>query len=173
MKKTIYITLLICCILFLFGCSTTFNNKEYDGILNKNNYFECEVKIERYNVLNATQQEQYFYGKDTEIAVIFPTLELLNKFRSIPLTEVNNLDNYPTPFVVFKDNTNILHENNFFEEVKPEDKVKVWLCTYRDNNNYYNYLAGIEASCKVYLTLDQGLNGIKIYLDNHKSPFFK
>ena len=63
-----------------------------------------------------------------------------------------------------------LKTKNIKFELISEDKAEKYL---RDNNNYYNYLAGIEASCKVYLTLDQGLNGIKIYLDNHKSPFFK
>ena len=83
------------------------------------------------------------------------------------------MDSYPIPFTIFKDNTNILYDNNFFEEIKPGDTIKVWLCTYRDKDNYYNYLAGIEVNEKIYLSFDQGLAGIKIYLDNNKSPFFK
>ena len=91
------------------ACSSNFNNKEYAGLLNKDNYVKCEVKISYYRVINpGLSNPDYFHNKDVTIAVILNTLEELNSFRSMPLTSVNNLDDYLTELTLLKHNSTIL-----------------------------------------------------------------
>ena len=169
MKKILYILILFTCII-ISGCSSNFNNTEYKNISDIKNYQKYDVKLQ--SIKAVTQGAQY-KSSDVYLVVAFQTLEELNGFKTTPLQNVNNLDDYPMEFLVFKANSKVLDENNFYTDVAIGDIISLWICKYVEHGNRYPYIAGVEKGDKTYLSTEAGLKGITAYLEEHKSPFFK
>ena len=169
MKKC-FIFLLLITTIILGGCSSTFTKSEFKKITDINNYQKYQVKVLEFK----TKTPNVDYNQsDICLTVAFLTLEDLNSFKTTPLQQVNNLDDYPMEYVIFQENSKKLYENNFYTEISNGDIISLWICRYKDNASTYPYIAGVETESKVYLSTSDGLKGIGAYMDEHKSPFFQ
>lgn len=171
--KLITLLALLVCIFTLSSCDTTYNQIEYDNLSNAANYRKFDVKFSCVKVLNSTSQTTYYNNEILELVVTFLSLDELNLFQTTKLESVSNLDSYPITFISFKDNTNILLNNNFFNEVKEGDTITIWVNMYRGIDAIYNFLGSVQFNNKTYLSLEDGLNGVKKYMDDNRSPWFQ
>lgn len=160
MKKiSIYLSLLF----LITGCSTLFSKKEYKELTDLDNYQKYEVKyhslIEYDNNIKA-------------LNVTFTNLDTLNQFMVNPIQEGSNLLSYPIGFTLFEDSYKALEEKSFFDNIKVEDDFTIWACNYKNKGVGYTYILSVEYNNVTYLNQKDGMNNIKQYLDEHRSPFF-
>lgn len=163
-KRNIILISLIPC---LVSCSVLFSKKDIAHLSNPKNYLQYTVK---FHSITGTNENKY--DTDLYLNVTFLSLDELNTFRSIPLEDVSNLDSYPTPLTILQKNSQILNENKFYENINVGDIIKINVSNYQTINVKYTYIAQIEYNSKIYLNIDDGINNIKEYLEEHRSPFF-
>ena len=171
--KIITIFTLILCIFALSGCDNTYTKKEYENLSNKENYRSFEVKFSYVRFLEDNKQSSSYQNEKLQLVVTFLILEELNLFKTIKLESVSSLDSYPIMFTIFEENTNLLIQNNFFNEVNEGDIITIWVSMYRGIDTIYNYLGGLSTNNKTYLSLDEGIDGIKKHMDSNRSPFLQ
>ena len=86
----------------LVSCSVLFTNKDISYLSNPNNYPQYNVKF--HSIAGENQDN---YNVTLLLNVTFFTLEELNSFRSIPIENNINLDNYPIPLTILQKNSQI------------------------------------------------------------------
>lgn len=160
MKKFISLLYLF---IFLTGCSSTFNNKEYKVLTDIKTYNKYEV-----NYHSTINNDSY-----STLNVTFNTHEELQDFVVFEVNEQTDLSVYFIGFTLFNDAFEHLNNSSFFENIDENDRFIIYASNYKQKNSTtYRYILSIEYDNVTYLTKDDGMQYIKNYLDNNRSPFF-
>ena len=175
MKKMLLFLMLIISLLGVSSC-TGYNKIMYDYLSDSNNYKTYHVEVSDFYYFNYDNNhyepinfEQKLESKYDLIYFSISGLENFDGGRYLINDE--EFSNYMVLLQIAYNNYEILCENNFFEDYKLGDSLKVNVSNfiYMDTNFYY--ISSVNYNNKEYLNNEIGLKNIIAMMDENRSIF--
>ncbi len=173
MKKILIFLMLIISLLGISSC-TGYNKIMYDYLSDSNNYKTYLIEVNNFYYFNYDNNhyepinfEEKLESKYDQI--YFSISELVNFDGGNYLINDKELSEYMVLLQITYNNYEILLENNFFEDYKMCDSLKVNVSNliYMDTNFYY--ISSVSYNNKEYLNNETGLKNIIEMMDENRS----